>query len=155
MWRAGLAIGATTFALAAAAQAAIVPQQGIGGARLGMTQQATRALLGAPTAVRRPSNELGPTVVYTYPTVQVTFFGGRGARITSVTTRSAAQRTARGVGVGSREARVAAAVPGVRCVTDSGYRHCYVGVWQPDRTVTDFAIRNGRVTRVAVGYVID
>lgn len=71
MWRAGLAIVATAFVLAAPAQAAIVPQQGIGGA-----------------------------VVYTYPTVQVTFFGGPAARVTSVTTRSAAQRTARGVGVG-------------------------------------------------------
>ena len=152
MWRVGVVVAAA-LALAAGAQAAIVPQQGIGGARLGMSQKAVRAALGAPTTVRRPPNELAPTVVYTYPAVQVTFFGG--FRATSVATRSAAQRTAGGVGVGSTEARVAAAVPGVRCVTDSGHRHCYVGVWQPGRKVTDFTIRKGRVTRVTVGFVID
>lgn len=98
-------------------------------------------------------NELAPTVVYTYPTVQVTFFGG--FRATSVATRSPAQRTAAGVGVGSTEARVTADVPGVRCVTDGGLRHCYVGVWRPGRKITDFTIRKGRVTRVTVGFVID
>jgi hypothetical protein len=152
MWRVGIVV-AGALVIAAGSQAAIVPQQGIGGARLGMTQNAVKAALGAPTRVRRTPNELAPTVVYTYSTVQVTFFGG--SRATSIATRSAAQRTARGVGVGSTEARVIDTVRGVRCFTDSGYRHCHVGTWQPGRKVTDFTIRNGRVTRVTVGYVID
>lgn len=37
----------------------------------------------------------------------------------------------------------------------SSYRHCYVGTWMPGKKVSDFAIRNGRVTRVSIGYVID
>ena len=152
MRRVGIAlVGALV--LAGSAQAAIVPQQGIGGARLGMTQQAVKAALGAPTAVRRGSNEIGSYLTLTYPSVQVTFFGGPKA--TSIVTRSSKQRTARGVGVGSTAAQVAAAVPGARCATESGYRHCYVGAWQPGRKVSDFTIRNGRVTRVTVGYVID
>ena len=152
MRRVGIALVAA-LVLAGSAQAAIVPQQGIGGARLGMTQQAVKAALGAPTAVRRGSNEIGSYVTFTYPSVQITFFGGPKA--TSIDTRSAKQRTARGAGVGSTAAQVAGAVPGVRCVTESGYRHCYVGAWQPGRKVSDFTIRNGRVTRVTVGYVID
>ena len=152
MRRFGIAL-VTALALAGSAQAAIVPQQGIGGARLGMTQEEVKDALGAPRTVRRASNEIGPYVTFTYPSVQVTFFGG--LRATSIVTRSAKQRTARGVGVGSTEARVAAAVPGVTCVTESGYRHCYVGTWQPGKKVSDFTIRNGRVTRVTVGYVID
>ena len=40
-------------------------------------------------------------------------------------------------------------------MTESGYRHCFVGTWQPGRKVSDFSIAHGRVTRVTVGYVID
>ncbi|MGZ8687444.1 MAG: hypothetical protein ACXWZP_03355 [Gaiellaceae bacterium] len=138
---------------AASSPAAIVPQQGIGGIRLGMTKQAVQAKLGMPGAVRTGSNEIGSYTTFVFSAFEVTFFAG--AKATSVTTRSAKQRTARGVGVGSTAAEVAASVPRVRCVTESSYRHCYVGTWMPGKKVSDFAIRNGRVSRVSIGYVID
>ena len=151
-----LRIGVVVIAALVAAgggHAAIVPQQGIGGARLGMTQQAVKAALGAPSAVRRGSNEIGSYVTFTYPSLQVTFFGGPNA--TSIVTRSARQRTADGVGVGSTVAEVTTSVPGVKCVKESGYHHCFVGTWQPGHKISDFSIALGRVTRVTVGYVID
>ena len=57
--------------------------------------------------------------------------------------------------MGSAAAEVTASLPGAKCVTESGYRHCFVGSWQPGRKVSDFSIVHGRVTRVTVGYVID
>ena len=44
---------------------------------------------------------------------------------------------------------------GVRCRTESGFRHCFVGRFLPGRRVTDFRIKAGRVTSVDVGFVID
>ena len=118
-----------------------------------MSQTTVRSTLGTPTRVERGSNEIGSYTTYRYPRVNVTFFAGR--RATSVTTTSRLEQTARGVGVGSTIGRVSRRVAGVRCVREFGYRHCYVGDWAPGKVVTDFAIKNGRVSRVTVGYVID
>ena len=60
-----------------------------------------------------------------------------------------------GVGVGSSEGQVPAKVAGVRCRTESGFRHCFVGRFLPGKRVTDFRIRRGRVTSVQVGFVLD
>jgi hypothetical protein len=78
-----------------------------------------------------------------------------GSRATGLRTTSRLERTARGVGVGSTEAQVKAGVAGVRCRTESGFRRCFVGRFLPGRLVTDFDIRNGRVSSVVVGYVLD
>jgi hypothetical protein len=131
----------------------LVPQRGIAGLRLGMTQAQVKATVGLPRRVQRGRNEIGRYTTYEYRTYKVTFFGG--SRVTSFETRSPRERTARGIGVGSTRAQVAARVGGVRCVRELGYAHCYVGRWAPGRTVTDFALRDGRVSRVTVGYVID
>lgn len=150
-----LAVACVAVALAAAgsAPAAIVPQQGIGGVRLGMSKQAVRATLGGPTKVRRGSSEIGTYTTFVYAALEVTFFAG--AKATSIATRSAAERTAGGVGVGSSAADVVARVAGAKCVRDGTYRHCYVGTWLPGKRVSDFTIRNGRVSRITIGYVID
>ena len=43
----------------------------------------------------------------------------------------------------------------MKCATDSGFRHCYLGKFRAGRRVTDFAIKRGKVSRVDVGVVID
>jgi hypothetical protein len=156
---------ATTFALTAAAfcssalgagaagEARVVPQQGIAGLRLEMSQGAVKRAVGLPRRVERGRNDIGRYTTYSYRTYSVTFFGG--PNVTSMQTSSPKERTVRGIGVGSTRAAVAARVAGAHCVRESGYDHCYVGRWVPGRKVTDFALAQGRVARVSIGYVID
>jgi hypothetical protein len=144
---------AVALALAAGASAAIVPNHSVGGAALGQTRKQVRARLGNPLAVTRGHNEFGRYTVFRYAYVTVSFQGNAGA--TALTTTSAAERTRRGVGVGSTEAQVKAGVPGVRCARLGALRHCTLGRELPGRRVTDFALRRGRVVRVVVGFVLD
>ena len=147
---------ASGFALlvsAAVASGAIVPQRGIAGVRLEMTKAQVRAVLGAPRRAVHGSNEFGSFTVYRYRGLRITFQGNR--TVTDVFTTRPGERTARGVGVGSTEAQVRARVAGVRCRTESGFRHCFVGRFLPGRRVTDFRIRRGHVTSVDVGFVVD
>ena len=147
-----LALAALTV-LVPAATARIVPQQGIAGVRLDMTQAQVRALLGPPPKVKHGSSDFGPYTRFTYPRVTVMFQGN--AKVTSVWTQSPAEKTAGGAGVGSTEAQVKAAVPAAVCKTQFGSRDCIVGKLVAGRRITDFAIRRGRVTRVTVAYVLD
>jgi len=140
-------------ASAAAASATIVPQRSIAGVRLEMTKAQVRATLGAPRSAVHGSNEFGAYTIFRYRGLRVTFQGNR--RVTDVFTTRPTEMTARGVGVGSTESQVKAKVAGIRCRTESGFRHCFVGRFLPGRRVTDFRIRSGRVSSVHVGYVID
>ena len=78
-----------------------------------------------------------------------------GATLTGVSTTRTSERTASGIGVGSTEAQVKAKIKGVKCATDGGFRHCYLGKFRAGRRVTDFAIKRGKVSRADVGVVID
>lgn len=141
-------------ALPASAAALVQLDRGIAGVRLGNTVAQVRAALGRPSKVRTGRNEFGRfrrdelrggiTVLYQ---------GGR--RVSAVWTVGLGDRTARGVGVGSTEEEVRTRVPGVRCATVGGFRSCHTGRLRPGRRVTDFEIRNGKVTRIAVSIVID
>ena len=151
---AATAVCATLVSTAGAAgEGRLVPQKGIAGIRLGMTQLQVKAKVGLPRKVERGSNEIGSYTTYLYRTYSVSFFGG--SQVTAMETRSAQERTALGIGVGSTRAQVKALVPGVRCLKEFGYDHCYAGAWKPGRVITDFSLAAGRVTRVTVGYVID
>jgi hypothetical protein len=150
-----MALAAVALALAASsASAAIIPQQGIAGVKIGMSPAKARGVLGKPTKVKHGKNDFGVYTVFIYPGLFVTF-QGNGA-VTGVETTRASEKTATGAGVGSTEAQLRAKVKGLTCKTESGYRHCYLGTFLPGRRVTDFSLTvNGRVVRVDVGLVID
>jgi hypothetical protein len=140
-------------ATATPAKSAIVVQKGIAAVELGMTKAQVRAKLGRPRHVRTGTNEFGTFRELVYRRVTVTFQSS--PKVTSVRTTSTLERTPRGVGVGSTTAEVKTRVHGVRCRNEAGFRHCFVGKFLPGRVVTDFRIRNGRVSSISVGFVID
>ena len=148
-------VAATLAAFAAApnASATIVPQRSIAGIALGMTRAQVQARLGAPPRVVRTRSELGRFTEWRYRTVSLSFREASG--VIAVWTTSPRERTARGVGVGSRERAVRRTVRGVRCRTIAGVRSCIVGAELPGRRVTAFFLRRGRVVRVVVGIVVD
>jgi hypothetical protein len=149
----GSATAGTSASQARAPGGVIVPQRGMGGVTLGMSQSRVRSTLGSPLKARRASNEFGRYTVYRYKGLSVTFQGN--LKVTAVSTQSRRQRTLSGVGVGSTESAVRAGVRGVHCRTESGFRHCLLGVQRPGRRVTDFSLEKGLVVRVVVGFVID
>src|SRR5215204_200292 len=118
-----------------------------------MTHAKVRAVLAAPSSVKRGSNDFGKYTIFKYGGLQVFFQGN--ATLTDVSTTRTSERTATGVGVGSTEAQVKAKVKGIKCKTDSGFRHCYLGKLGAGHRVTDLAIKRGKVYRVDVGLVID
>jgi hypothetical protein len=144
---------AAALALAAQAQAKIVVQRGIAGVNLQMTKAQVRATLGRPMRVRTGTNDFGTFREMVYRRVTVTFQSG--PQVTAVRTSSPLERTASNVGVGSTKAQVKARVHNVTCRNESGFKHCFVGKFLPGRTITDFRLRNGRVSLVTVGFVID
>jgi len=139
--------------LASSAAATIIAQQGIAGVKIGMTKSKVRSVLGAPRSVKTGSNDFGRYTILKYGGLQVFFQGD--TILTSVSTTRTAERTASGVGVGSTEGQVKAKIKGVKCKTDSRFRHCYLGQFTAGHRVTDFAIKRGKVHRVDVGLVID
>lgn len=140
----------------APAQAGAIIQldRGIAGARIGNTKAQVKTALGQPNRVRNGTNDFGPFTVFSYTGgIRVTFQSGN--TVTAVTTRGLGDRTARGVGVRSTQAAVEERVPGVQCETSGGPTICQRGEGDPGQRISAFFIRNGRVTRVTVGIVID
>jgi hypothetical protein len=148
---------AALLAVPAAAAAIIVPQQGMLGARIGMTGTQIQARLGPPDAVRTRTNEIfGRYTEWRYGEVLVSMFPSNGQAF-NFFTRGRSARTAAGVGVGSSEAYLRSALRGEVCRTQFGNRSCIIGRETPGQIVTAFAISRTtmRVTSVTVGRVID
>lgn len=114
-----------------------------------MTKAQVRTKLGPAKRTRHGTNDFGPWTQWVYPRVEVTFQGGASA--TGLQTTSPNERTLRGAHVGSTKAQLRARVRGLKCETG----HCFLGAFLPGRRVTDFFIRNGHVSRIVVGFVID
>lgn len=136
-----------------AAAATIVVQKSIAGVALRMTKAQVRASLGPPARIVNGANDFGRFTNFVYPRVTVGFQGRQ--RVTGLRTTSPLERTVAGVGVGSAEARVKAAVPEAKCKTEFGSRQCIVGASRPGRVVTAFLIRRARVSGVIIGFVLD
>jgi hypothetical protein len=136
----------------------LVPQQSLRGLKIGMLANQVRAVAGNPTSNKITSHPImGKTRVMKFGRVEVTFRGiGKAATVVNLSTTSRNERTSGGIGVGSSERALAAKLAGERCLTELGYRHCYLGKWKPGSVVTDFSIsKSGRVTRITLSLVID
>lgn len=149
---AAIALGALALT-AGTAPAAIVIGRGIAGVRIGMTQTAVRGKLGRPAKVVHAENEFGSYTEFRYRGIVVDFQGNR--TVTAVSTTLVREKTPAGIGVGSTWAQVHAKVSRVRCDGTAVIGTCHVGELLPGRTVTDFAVRNGKVFQVLVGIVVD
>lgn len=139
---------------ASAASAQIQVDKGIAGARINNTKAQVHAALGAPTSKKTGQNDFGPFLEERYRGGIVVGYQG-AKRVSSVTTTGLGDRTAAGIGVGSTEAAVKAKVPGVKCQTIGGFRSCHTNDFLAGQRITDFFLKNGKVTRVSVGVVID
>ena len=149
-------LAATTLialALPASAAAKIVPQRGIAGINLDMTEHQVFDKLGKPDRVAHPSSPIfGRYTTWFYGRTSADMFRTGDKKVFNLSTTSRAQKTSTGVGVGSTSAAVKRGVKRVHC----DLQHCYVGRFEGGEKVTDFALsKSGRVTRVTIGYVLD
>jgi hypothetical protein len=144
-------LAGTLLLMAADGEASIIVQQGIAGVELHMTKSQVRSLLGEPPRIRAGRNLAGPFTQFVYPRLIVEF--QRVPTVTALRTSSPLERTPAGVGVGSTEAQVERRLPHVACESWSGHRQCVLGKVIPDRTVTIFALKSGRVSNIIVGVV--
>ena len=144
-------------AAAAPAGAVVVPQRSMLDIELGMTVQEVRGAAGATDAVAFVQHPIiGRTRVYRYGRTRVGFDGDHArAEVINLDTTSRTERLANGIGVGSTRRAVRTRVPRVRCRVEFGLDHCFIGEFRAGRTVTDFRMRKGRVTRIVIGIVVD
>jgi len=145
--------GACALVLTPPAEPALRIGHGIAAVVVGMSQSSVRAKLGKPLKVVLAKNEFGPYTELRYRGYVVDLQGNE--RVTSIVTTLAREKTPAGVGVGSLWSQVRAKVPHVRCEGSATLGDCHVGRLLPGKTVTDFFIRNGKVSRVVVGIVLD
>lgn len=148
--------------LPAPAEARIVPQVGIGGANLGMSQDRVREKLGKPDGKRVLTSPIGgfDFVQLRYGRTRMSFDGtSRDSNVIGVLTKDRSERTGSGIGVGSTRQQVKRGVAGIRCKKEYGVNHCWVGSFRPGRTVTDFRLKRKhgklKVSQVGVGIVLD
>jgi outer membrane protein assembly factor BamE (lipoprotein component of BamABCDE complex) len=136
---AAAAVCLISLALAAGASATIKPARGMSGITLGMTPAQVQGKLG------RPVVKSGGR--WYYPTVHVTF---RGGRVVELTTTKKVERLSNGIGIHSSEGQVQTAFPQARCAVWTIFRRCRLGTGAPGSRVTDFILARGRVFQITI-----
>jgi hypothetical protein len=131
-------------AAAAPAQASFQINRSMGRVSLGMTAEEVEAELG-----KADDSSLGTDFVdwtYRSPAIRVTLKG----EVITLYTRSREQRGPGGIGVGTSERRLRAAVGKARCSGSGSARMCVVGSFATGRRSTVFSIRRGRVRDITI-----
>jgi len=142
-------VAALALALAPAAGASVVPQRSLAGIEIDMSQRDVKLRLGTPDRVRHVEEfGFGDSRRHRYRArgLTVTIASDRHT-VVSVFTRSAADRTRTGVGVGSTEKEMRRGLRGEEC----GKRGrvvgwCFTGGSSGIHTI--FNLRDGRVSSV-------
>jgi hypothetical protein len=149
---------------AAPAAATIVPGKGMAGVELEDCQDAVIEKLGDPDSTVTKMDFAGSYTLYRYTAkgLRVTFRPNGGNTCNSVVaifTSKGQERTAEGIGKGSRRKTLRAKLRGEHCRTyrvPHRVRTCYLGSFRPGTVVTDFRIDSkARVSTVSIGLVID
>lgn len=134
-------------AVAASAQASIVPDVSIGGARWGMTEKQLRAALGAPRSTLSTDPK---TKELAYRTVTAVLYKGI---VLGLTTKAPSEKMAgTTIGVGSTETKLRQTVKGLKCVVNFGTRVCNLvrSGRKLSEPYTRFNIDAGRVSRISI-----
>ena len=145
--RVGLLTAVIVLAFPALAGARIVPNKSIAGINLGESKAAVVKRLGPPAKIIP-----GSPVIWVYKSTLEVWF--KNAHVVTVFTENPAQKTASGIGPGSKESAVKARIKGVKCQHAKGFpgQGC-ITISRHGATdwVTDFHIgTNGRVKSVLV-----
>lgn len=154
----GAAAGALVLSAAPAAHARINPEVGIAKVKLGNTQKQVIKKKGQPDARKKMANEiLGTVTLFKYgpngDDLEVMLYD---KRVIGVSTRSEAERTSEGTGVGSTKAEVKAEFPQASCDKIGGHKQiCFNGDLDPGEAVTVFRLKRKVVTEAEVQRVID
>jgi hypothetical protein len=138
-------LAAMLLAAPATADARFVINRSMAGVRLGMDGAQVRARLGAPTRITRHGRTRN--LVYRERRMFVTLVGGR---VHILSTEGRGQRGPRGVGVGTREARLRRVVRRARCESAEGVRTCVIGGFDLGEESTVFVIERRRVSAVTI-----
>jgi hypothetical protein len=138
-------LAATLLAAPATADARFVINRSMAGVRLGMDGAQVRAQLGPPTLVTRHGRTRN--LVYRERKLFVTLVGGR---VHILSTDGGGQRGPRGIGVGTREARLRRVVRTAICESAEGVRTCAVDGFDFAQTSTVFVIERRRVSTVTI-----
>ena len=149
--------------LAAPASATIVPGKGMAGVELGDCIEHAIEVLGYPDRTFGSRDFAGFKERYYYNAraLRLEFRRGPGRCLvlSSIRTRGSEERTKEGVGKGTKQKALRAALKGEKCRTfkqPKRIRICWIGSRIPSKPLTEFRIDSkGRVNNIVVGTVID
>lgn len=159
-WSVSVATSIAIFvATVSTAEARVVLDRGMAGARVGMTDAAARKALGTPTSTRRVKNRNGARELRRYYKLSrvktVARRAGSGPyRVEQIVTRGKQQRTRKGVGVGSTERTLRREHPGISCTTyqstNGRARDCFTRGSNNSQTAFGVSLKTRKVKSVRI-----